>query len=602
MNSRIFLRSTCLGALLMASLTRPTVAPSAELGNPAEADPIHWLHSETDAFNQARARHRFVLLDLEAIWCHWCHVMDEKTYANTDVRAQIAAHYVALRIDQDSRPDLAERYRDYGWPATVVFAADGSEIVKRQGFIEPRPFLKLLDAIVADPSPESAAKVDTSASGPRPSALDAATRKELIQRHHDSYDATLGGLDIAQKYLDRDSVEYAIDRALDGDKDETAMAQKTLDAARALIDPVWGGVDQYSTYGDWKHPHYEKLATVQAQYLRIYALAYAAFGRDTDAHAVRQIQGYLDTFLRSTDGGFYTSQDADLKPGVHATDYFALNDAQRRARGIPRVDKHIYALQNGQIIEALATWAELHGDAKALADAKHAAEWIIAHRALSRGGFRHDEKDAAGPYLGDTLAMGRAFLALYRATAERNWLIRASAAADFIETNFARKQGGYIGAKSHGPIEAVPRIEENISVARFTNLLAHYTGKAAQHATSESAMRWLAAPTIALSEITDPGILLADDELHSDPLHLTVIGAKTDPAAAALFATLQHLPQWYKRIEWWDKSQGPLPNADVNYPSPKRAAAFVCTQNRCSLPIYKPEAIAEFVKSSRPKK
>ena len=486
------LRSICLGSVLLTLSVQPTLALSAELGNPAAAAPIHWLHSETDAFKLAHAQHRFVLLDLEAIWCHWCHVMDEKTYADPDVRAKVAANYVALRIDQDSRPDLADRYRDYGWPATVVFGADGSEIVKRQGFIEPRPFLKLLNAIVADPSPETVAKVDTSDNGQRPSALDAATRQELIERYHDTYDAKLGGLDIAQKYLDRDSVEYAIDQRADWRQDAGGKARKTLDAAQALIDPVWGGVDQYSTYADWKHPHYEKLATVQAQYLRIYALAYAAFGRDSDLHAVQQIQGYLDLFLRSRDGAFYTSQDADLKPGVHATAYFALNDAQRRAQGVPRVDKHIYALQNGQIIEGLATWGELHGDTKAVAEAKQAAQWVIAHRALPGGGFRHDEKDAAGPYLGDTLAMGRGFLALYRATAKRKWLTRASAAADFIEANFARKQGGYVGAKSKGPIDAIPRIEENISVARFTNLLAHYTGKATQHATSESAMRWLA--------------------------------------------------------------------------------------------------------------
>ncbi|HET8942487.1 MAG TPA: DUF255 domain-containing protein, partial [Rudaea sp.] len=559
---------------------------------------MHWLHSDISTFDQARAEHRCVLLDLEAIWCHWCHVMDEETYANPDVRAEIAAHFIALRIDQDARPDLADRYRDHGWPATVVFAADGSEIVKRQGFIEPQPFLKLLQAIVADPSPETVAKVDTSASGPRPGSLDATTRAELIKRYHDTYDARLGGLDIAQKYLDRDSVEYAIDRALEGDNAEAAKARQTLDAAQALIDPVWGGVDQYSTYGDWKHPHYEKLATVQAQYLRIYALAYAAFGRKSDARVVRQIRQYLDTFLRSPQGAFYTSQDADLKPGQHATAYFTLNDARRRALGIPHVDKHIYALQNGQIIEALATWAELHGDSSALAEARQAALWITAHRALANGGFGHGENDTAGPYLGDTLAMGRAFLALYRATAQREWLARSSAAADFIEANFARKQGGYVGAKPTGPITATPRIEENISLARFTNLLAHYTGKATQRATSESAMRWLASPETALSEITDPGILLADDELHGEPLHLTVTGSMSDPVARQLFVAMQHLPQWYKRIDWWDKTQGPLPNPDVRYPSPKRAAAFVCTQSRCSLPMFTPEAITEFVKSS----
>lgn len=569
---------------------------------PAHDSGIVWLRSDTDAFAQARAQHRFVLLYLEAVWCHWCHVMDEKTYGDAGVRAEIAAHYVPLRIDQDLRPDLSERYKDYGWPATVVFAADGSEIVKRQGFIEPARFLKLLKAIEADPSPESVEGADSTAAAPRASALDAATRAELGKRHRDTYDDKLGGLAIGQKFLDRDSVEYAIAQALADNADEAAMARKTLDAARALFDPAWGGVYQYSTNRDWQHQHFEKLATVQGQYLRIYALAYAAFQRNDDKQAVHEIRRYLDAFLKSPDGVFYVSQDADLKPGEHSTAYFALDDTKRRAQGIPRVDQHVYSLQNGQIIEALATWSEYGGDADALAQARRAADWIIANRALPGGGFRHDAKDAAGPYLGDTLAMGRAFLALYRAGADRAWLARAAAAADFIAANFARKQGGYVSAKSSGPIAPTPQIDENISLARFANLLAHYTGKAEHRQIAESAMRYLADPHVALAEITEPGILLADDELHADPLHLTVMAPKSDPAAVPLFAAVQHLPQWYKRVEWWDKAEGDLPNPDVSYPSPKRAAAFVCTENRCSLPIYAPAQIAEFVKSSQAKK
>jgi len=586
-------------AVLLAALALQPLIGSAAPEHGAGG--ITWLRSDTDAFKQAREQKRFVLLYLEAVWCHWCHVMDEKTYGDPAIRGEIDAHYVPLRIDQDLRPDLSERYKDYGWPATVIFGADGSEIAKRQGFIEPERFLKLLKAIETDPSPEAAEAADSTAAAPRASALDEATRKELAKRHHDAYDTKLGSLNIGQKYLDRDSVEYAIGQALSGDGEEASRARQTLDAARALFDPAWGGVYQYSTHSDWKHQHFEKLATVQGQYLRIYALASAAFGRTQDKQAVAEIRRYLDAFLKSPDGAFYVSQDADLKPGEHSDKYFALDDKARRKQGVPRVDQHVYSLQNGQIIEALATASEYTGDAEALAEAKRAAEWIIANRALDGGGFRHDEKDAAGPYLGDSLAMGRAFLALYRATADRAWLTRAGAAADFIAANFARKQGGFLGAKSSGPIGAVPRTEENISLARFANLLARYSGKTEHRATAESAMRYLADPKVALDEMTEPGVLLADDELHADPLHLTVMGPKGDAAAAQLFSTVQHLPQWYKRVEWWDKAEGNLPNPDVSYPSPKRPAAFVCTENRCSLPIYDADKIAEFVKSSRAK-
>jgi uncharacterized protein YyaL (SSP411 family) len=488
---------------------------------------------------------------------------------------------------------LSNRYKDYGWPATVVFAADGSEIVKRQGFIEPARFLRLLRAIEADPSPENADAADTASAAPDASSLAAETRAELVKRQRGTYDEKLGGLALEQKFLDRDTVEYAIENAT-ADAGEKAIAITTLDAARALFDPAWGGVYQYSTHGDWRHPHFEKLATVQAEYLRIYALAAAMFGREHDRAAVMDIRRYLDAFLRSPDGVFYASQDADLKPGVHSDGYFALADPARRRQGVPRVDRHVYSLQNGQLIEALATWAELGGDREALDEARAAAHWIIAHRALPGGGFRHDETDAAGPYLGDTLAMGRAFLALYRATAERAWLARAESALTFIAANFGTAQG-FVSARTQGPIGATAQVAENISLARFANLLGRYSGDPAQRETGRRALAFLAQPRVAFATITEPGILLADAEAARDPLHLTVVGAKADPAAQALFDALQRLPAAYKRIEWWDRAEGTLPNPDVAYPATRRAAAFVCTQNHCSLPIFKPEDIAAFV-------
>src|SRR5688572_25541573 len=178
-----------------------------------------WIRDDRAAFTQARAGQRFVLLYLEATWCHWCHVMDHDTYGDAAVRKLIDAHYVPLRIDQDARPDLANRYRDYGWPATIVLAADGSEIVKRRGYIAPEPFARLLQAIVDDPSPEHAAAIDTADPTPR-STLDDKTRAELLRRHRESFDHEKGGLATAQKFLDRDQVEYSLELALAGDAAE----------------------------------------------------------------------------------------------------------------------------------------------------------------------------------------------------------------------------------------------------------------------------------------------------------------------------------------------------------------------------------------------
>ena len=566
----------------------------------ADSDELTWLRDDRQAFAQAQAEDRYVLLYLEAVWCHWCHVMDHDTYGDASVRALVDAHYVPLKIDQDLRPDLANRYRNYGWPATVVFAADGSEIVKRRGFVPPERFARLLRAIVDDPSPEQLAAATADADGPAPSALSEDVRNELQRRHRQTFDPLLGGLRSSQKSMDREQVEYALWRAADGDAEQLQIATTSLDGALQLLDPAWGGVYQYSTDGDWAHPHFEKLGRIQGEYLRIYALACSQLQQERYCAAARAIQRYVTDFLTSPEGAFYTAQDADLTAGEHAGDYFALDDRGRRALGIPRVDTHVYARENGTLIDALAMLHEATGDAGALRAARTAAERMLATRQLPGGGFRHDEVDAAGPYLADTLAMGQGLLALYRVTGERHWLSAASTAADFIGAQFQAPGGGFLTAvQGDAPIAPLPHLDEVVWATRFLNLLARYNGNAAHQALAAHGLAYLARPEIALSRSTDAGILLADAEIAGEPLHLTIRGPKDDPAAGVLFDAALRIPAAYKRLDWWDDAEGPLPNPDIAYPSLKRSAAFFCTATTCSVPLTRPEQLAEFLALSR---
>ena len=98
--------------------------------------------------------------------------------------------------------------------------------------------------------------------------------------------------------------------------------------------------------------------------------------------------------------------------------------------------------------------------------------------------------------------------------------------------------------------------------------------------------------------ITAPGILLAAFESVNDPLHITIVGAKDDAASIALFQSAIRYAAVYRRIEWWDKREGNMPNPDVRYPQLARAAAFICTDSTCSLPIFDASKIATEVARS----
>jgi hypothetical protein len=260
---------------------------------------------------------------------------------------------------------------------------------------------------------------------------------------------------------------------------------------------------------------------------------------------------------------------------------------------VPRVDQHIYARENGWAINGLVALYAATGDAPALDEALRATRWIIANRALPGGGFRHGSSDSNGPYLGDTIAMERAFLSLYGATAGRQWLVRAEAAMKFIDANFRDPQGaGFDSSKSPTDRAYAPHPErdENVVVVRAANLLFRITANAADKDIADRAMRYVAADPVVF-RLPAAAPLLADYELSAEPLHLTIVGRKDDPLAKSLFEQALRYPSSYKRLEWWDPGQGAagrLPNPDVQYPSLKVSAAFICTSRTCSPPIFKP--------------
>lgn len=561
-------------------------ASAAQAGEKA----IAWNAWNEALFAQAKTEHRYVLLDLQAVWCHWCHVMDQETYADPAVAKLIGAHYIAVKADQDADPALSNRYGDWGWPATIVFAPDGSEIVKRRGFIPPANMVSLLQAIVDDPTPGPSVHEEveiTAAAG----GLADADRKKLDAQFSEAYDEEHGGWGSGFKFIDAPAMELLLARAHRGHGEAARRARQTLDANLRLIDPVWGGVYQYSDAVDWSSPHYEKIMSYQADDLRLYALAYAQFGDARYLHAAQAIRAYLKNFLTSSEGAFYVSQDADLSRAVSGHDYYPLDNSKRRALGIPRVDTHMYARENGWAIAALARYSDFSGDASALADAERAARWVLAQRALPGGGFRHDKKDRGGPFLGDTLAMGQAFLALYRSTGARDWLGHAQAALAFIDAHFRDADGGFDTAqaprKSVGVFARPIRLyEENLALARFARLAWNDSGEARGQTMAQHALRYLDAPALVASSRFLPGVLLADLEARSAPVHITVVGAKDDPAAQALHAAALRYPAGDLRIDWWDRREGALPNADVKYPQFRRAAAFGCTGSACSSPVF----------------
>ncbi len=567
----------------------------------AKAESLPWQKWDPSLFDRAARENKYILLHMAAVWCHWCHVMEGTTYADPAIQKAILDKFIPVRVDQDADPALSYRYEQWGWPATIMLDKDGNEIFKRRGYIPPELFSKLLVAVIEDPSALPSftvgATVDPNAVG-----LSDERRKKTEALLLEAYDKEHGGFGETQRFLQGDTLEWALERSRplqrNADTDTwREVATRTLAGARKIIDPVWGGMFQYSDKDDWSSPHFEKLLNVQRDAMRVYGLAWQIRHDPADLKAAQDIGRWLMDFMRAPSGAFYTSQDADVSHGEHGDVFYAKSDAERRAGPQPPIDRNSYARENGWAIASLAALYDVTADRALLDAATKAFDWVLANRRAPNGGFGHGRAANDDTHLGDTLAMAEAAMALYRSTAERRYLALASEFAEVIARDHRDTTGFMVRRPDAGAkgvlAKPVKQVDENVAATRLFNLLARNTGRKDFRASAEHGMRYLIA--LAEDDLIVPGALLADRELGREPAHVTIVGAKDDPAARALYATARQYPTRYLRIEWLDRRDGPLPATDVAYPELPQAAAFACANGACSLPVFAAEDIARIV-------
>lgn len=535
-----------------------------------------WSEWNDATFERAAREKKFVIVSLQSWWCPWCLTMNRETWADPEVRAELKDHFIPVHVDQDSRPDISQRYERWGWPATIIFGPDGTEIVKLRGFYSAKFFVPILKETVKDPSPVNYGdpggpeRERTLATG-----LGDAQRAAIVAFMAKAYDQANGGWG-KSKLVDGPTLGWFLDRAKAGDAEAAERIRRTLTAMTAMVDKDTGGVSQVSLAPDWSRPSLEFPMFAQQAALAAYARASVLFQDAAYREAADRIYGFLTSKLAGPGGGFYASMGM--------------------AEGHPGIDKRQYARETGQAIQGLAAYYDATGNREALSLAVAAAGWAVRERALTGGGFRHAERDQGGPYLADTVEMGAALLALHRSTGDRTWLARAVEAGNFIAATFIDpKTGGFVASAApdarHLP-RPIKQREDNVTATRFFTLLAFYSGDARYREIAEAGMGYLASPAVLDAYAFLPDVLLAEEELRHEPVHVTVVGAKDDPRSAALYASALAYPLAYKRAEWWDKREGALANPDVDYPDyPDGPAAFACTSTFCSLPVTDAAAI-----------
>jgi uncharacterized protein YyaL (SSP411 family) len=463
---------------------------------PNRAAEIRWRAWGPGAFGEAAAEHKPVLLAISAVWCHWCHVMDETSYSDEDVIGLINERFIPVRVDNDQRPDVNARYNMGGWPTTVVLTPEG-EILRGGTYIPPEamhPFLKQVCDLYGDADnrlefarriAEIRAKRAQRTVAPASGALDPNTARSIADALSEAFDDDYGGFGTEQKFPQTDVLHFLLDywsRTRDG-RAQT-MVQMTLRAMASggMYDHVEGGFFRYSTTRDFSVPHFEKMLEDLGGLLLACARASAMFGDAPLGRIAVDVKRYLDATLWSPGRhGYGGSQDAD-------EDYYGLDEEARKGAKAPYVDTSIYTSWNAEAAHALIVAGPLLA-----AGGVDAGAWVargveildMLWSALLADGLMARYFDGA-PHirglLSDQVWAAWAALAAFSATGEERWLDRGRALVENAGVLYDETARAYLDrlpdAREPGRVsEAVTPMPENALMAQALLALSALTGQ-----------------------------------------------------------------------------------------------------------------------------
>jgi uncharacterized protein YyaL (SSP411 family) len=323
---------------MTSALNALSRAASAYLRS-AMHQPIQWHEWGEEAFAAAKRDNKPILLDIGAVWCHWCHVMDRESYDDPDVAKIVNDNFIAVKVDRDERPDIDARYQiavssltgQGGWPLTGFLTPDGKPFYGGTYFPPQdqygRPSFKRVLTSIAQAYREKNGEVVEQANlvtnaiaqaesfpGGRgdvsPKIVEA-----IVESAVKMFDERNGGFGNAPKFPHPSTLDLLIDyQARTNSEALRDVIVITLEkmARGGVYDQLAGGFHRYSVDERWIVPHFEKMSYDNSELLKNYVHAWQLTGNQFFADVARDIIRWMDEWLSDRDhGGFYASQDAD---------------------------------------------------------------------------------------------------------------------------------------------------------------------------------------------------------------------------------------------------------------------------------------------------
>jgi uncharacterized protein YyaL (SSP411 family) len=320
--------------------------------------PIRWHEWGEEAFASAQRENKPMLLDIGAVWCHWCHVMDRESYDDPEIAAIVNEHFIAMKVDRDERPDIDSRYQaaisavsgQGGWPLTAFLTPDGKPFYggtyfpPNDGYGRPsfrRVLLSIANAYQEKNGDvlEQAKMVENTIAqaesfAGRSGRVSASIIAAIQESAFKMFDPQHGGFGQAPKFPHPSALDLLIEQyTRTGDDSLRNLIVTTLEhmANGGVYDQLAGGFHRYSVDERWVVPHFEKMCYDNSELLKNYVHAHQATGSEFFANVARDIIRWMDEWLSDRDrGGFYASQDADISMDDDG-DYFTWTLDEARA-------------------------------------------------------------------------------------------------------------------------------------------------------------------------------------------------------------------------------------------------------------------------------
>src|SRR3984957_15183673 len=330
--------------------------------------PVQWREWGEEAFAAAQRDNKPMLLDIGAVWCHWCHVMDRESYDDPEIAAIVNQHFIAVKVDRDERPDIDSRYQvavqavsgQGGWPLTAFLTPDGKPFYggtyfpPNDGYGRPsfrRVLLSIANAYQEKHGDvvEQAQMVENSiAQSESFTGRGGKVSRSVIDAIQESafkmFDPVHGGFGQAPKFPHPSALDLLIEQYARTRNKRSKNERTNHDDLRNVIvttlehmanggvyDQLAGGFHRYSVDERWVVPHFEKMCYDNSELLKNYVHAYQATGSEFFASVARDIIRWMDEWLSDREhSGFYASQDADISMDDDG-DYFTWTLGETRA-------------------------------------------------------------------------------------------------------------------------------------------------------------------------------------------------------------------------------------------------------------------------------